>query len=95
MNFTPRPYQDMIIRHIIGAPRAMVWAGMGMGKTASALFALDLLKRLGEDAFPALILAPLRTSATNGRISRSRFSRWSEAQRKGASRSRCPLTHTR
>lgn len=64
MNFTPRPYQDMIIRHIIGTPRAMVWAGMGMGKTASALFALDLLKRLGEDAFPALILAPLRVAQT-------------------------------
>lgn len=64
MKFTPRPYQDMIIRHIIGTPRAMVWAGMGMGKTASALFALDLLKRLGEDAFPALILAPLRVAQT-------------------------------
>ena len=35
-----------------------------MGKTASALFALDLLKRLGEDAFPALILAPLRVAQT-------------------------------
>lgn len=103
MKFTPRPYQDMIIRHIIGTPRAMVWAGMGMGKTASALFALDLLKRLGEDAFPVLILAPLRVAPDDvaGRVPQMVESRGQGSaggrKRKGkaASRSRCPLTHTR
>lgn len=92
----------MIIRHIIGAPRAMVWAGMGMGKTASALFALDLLKRLGEDAFPALILAPLRVAQTTWP---DECHKWSNLEvkvqpvvgsaKERASRSRCPLTHTR
>ena len=58
-HFTPRPYQRIIMDHMIGTPRSMVWAGMGMGKTASTLFALDTLKRLGDENFPALILAPL------------------------------------
>ena len=60
--FKPRPYQSIIMRHMISNPRSMVWAGMGTGKTASTLFALDTLKRVGDDCFPALILAPLRVA---------------------------------
>ncbi|MGN1150237.1 MAG: ATP-dependent helicase, partial [Sutterella sp.] len=63
-HFKPRPYQDLIMRHMIGTPRGMVWAGMGMGKTASTLFALDALKRCSVDIFPVLILAPLRVAAS-------------------------------
>lgn len=63
--FSPRKYQSKIIEHVLEHPRCMVWAGMGMGKTASALFALDVLKRCGhEEAFPALVLAPLRVAAS-------------------------------
>ena len=60
MNFTPRPYQSLLAEHIHAHPRCAVWAGMGMGKTAGALYALDIL-RLVEDS-PALILAPLRVA---------------------------------
>jgi len=64
MRFTPRPYQKLIVQHILRHPRGMVWSSMGTGKTASTLFALDTLKRCGEDAFPALILAPLRVAVS-------------------------------
>ena len=61
-HFKPRPYQRIIMDHMLETPRSLVWAGMGMGKTASTLFAIDTLKRLGEDCFPVLILAPLRVA---------------------------------
>lgn len=55
-----RPYQKDIIRHILKTPRCAIWAGMGMGKTSSVLFALEWLKHKG--AGKALILAPLRVA---------------------------------
>ena len=39
--FTPRPYQTMIVDHIHQVPRCAVWAGMGLGKTISTYSALD------------------------------------------------------
>lgn len=63
-HFKPRVYQDLIMRHIIGVPRSACWASMGLGKTASTLFAIDLLKRCDADVFPVLILAPLRVAAS-------------------------------
>ena len=38
--FTPRPYQTMIIDHILGKQRCAVWAGMGTGKTVATLTAI-------------------------------------------------------
>lgn len=60
MKFTPRPYQRIIIDHILKHKRCMVWAGMGMGKTVSTLTALDAMAFTGEG--PALIVAPLRVA---------------------------------
>lgn len=60
MRFKPRPYQHLIIDHIIRHQRCNVWAGMGLGKTASTLAALDALL-LVEDG-PALVIAPLRVA---------------------------------
>lgn len=60
MKFNPRPYQRIIIDHIISHKRCMVWAGMGMGKTVSTLTALDGMLFTGEG--PALIVAPLRVA---------------------------------
>jgi len=64
MKYTPRPYQKIITRHILENPRCGVWAGMGLGKTASTLTAIDGLILAGEvsKATPALILAPLRVA---------------------------------
>lgn len=61
MNFIARPYQRQIIDFIVQHPRCAIWAGMGMGKSAATLTALDTLFMLG-DAPPALIIAPLRVA---------------------------------
>lgn len=60
MKFTPRPYQQVIIDRILDQPRVGIWAGMGLGKTAATLTALDILS-LVENG-PALVLAPLRVA---------------------------------
>lgn len=60
ITFKPRPYQGMIIDHIVEHPRCAIWAGMGMGKTSSTLSALDALL-LAEDP-PVLVIAPLRVA---------------------------------
>ena len=62
--FTPRPYQAKIIDFILTHHRGAVYAGMGMGKTSSTLCALERLKKEEPDAFPALILAPLRVASS-------------------------------
>lgn len=61
--FTPRKYQSVIIDRIITQARTAIFAGMGMGKTSSTLFAIDYLQTV-EGMGPALILAPLRVAAS-------------------------------
>ena len=58
--FNPRPYQGMIIEHILNNPRCAVWAGMGTGKTVATLTALEAIL-MAEDG-PILVLAPLRVA---------------------------------
>jgi SNF2 family DNA or RNA helicase len=60
--FIPRPYQNMIIDHILSTPRCAVWSGMGTGKTIATLTALEALQMV-EDG-PALVVAPLRVATT-------------------------------
>jgi SNF2 family DNA or RNA helicase len=62
VKFTPHPYQRLIAEHILKHPRCGVWAGMGMGKTAATLFALNILRYLGDN--PTLIIAPLRVATS-------------------------------
>lgn len=57
-DLVPRPYQQLIIDHVVDNPRCAIWADMGMGKTSSTYLALEALS-LGEDVYPALVLAPL------------------------------------
>ncbi|WP_300337185.1 DEAD/DEAH box helicase [Accumulibacter sp.] len=61
MIFSPRDYQGAIVRHIIENPRCALWAGMGTGKTASTLTALEDLDLI-EVVYPALVIAPLRVA---------------------------------
>ena len=61
-HFTPRPYQNVIIDHILNTPRCAVWAGMGLGKTVATLTALQILKVV--EGGTALVLAPLRVAAS-------------------------------
>jgi len=58
--FTPRPYQGMIIEHILNNPRCAVWSGMGTGKTVATLTALETILMV-EDG-PILVVAPLRVA---------------------------------
>lgn len=60
--FTPRPYQQIIIDHILAKDRCAVWAGMGMGKTVSALTVIDAVRLVDND--PILVLAPTRVANT-------------------------------
>ncbi|WP_422389274.1 SNF2-related protein [Arsenophonus endosymbiont of Crataerina pallida] len=60
--FTPRPYQNLIINHLLDIKRSNVWAGMGMGKTAATLTALENLYLSGSETKPTLVLAPLRVA---------------------------------
>lgn len=62
-DFAPRPYQRLIIERIISQPRCAIFAGMGMGKTSSTLFAIEYLQTV-EGMGPALVLAPLRVAAS-------------------------------
>lgn len=59
--FTPRPYQRLLIDHIIETPRCAGFVFMGGGKTAATLAAINTLSLL-EDVFPVLIVAPLRVA---------------------------------
>ena len=77
--FTPREYQQPVIDHILDVSRDAVWAGMGMGKTVSALTALDILEI--TEPGPALVLAPLRVAAST----------WPDEAMKSGERSNCPV----
>lgn len=61
--FVPRQYQSVIIDRIVSQSRCAIFAGMGMGKTSSTLFAIEYLQTV-EGMGPALILAPLRVAAS-------------------------------
>lgn len=58
--FTPRPYQTIGAQYLIDHPRCMLVADPGLGKTGTMLLALDMLKMVGSNFFPALVLAPKR-----------------------------------
>lgn len=60
MRFEPHPYQRAMIVHELESVRGALWAGMGLGKTASTLRYLDALQYV--EPGPALVLAPLRVA---------------------------------
>lgn len=59
--YAPRPYQSAMVEHMLRTPRCALWAGMGMGKTAAVLTALDALSL--TERGQTLVLAPLRVAA--------------------------------
>lgn len=58
-----KPYQKIIVKHILEHKRCSIWASMGMGKTISTLTALESVNLI-DDVYPVLILAPLRVATT-------------------------------
>jgi hypothetical protein len=59
--FTPKEYQQIAIAFMLDTPRCNLWAGMGLGKTVSALTVADILMYTGTDD-PILVLGPLRVA---------------------------------
>lgn len=62
--FIPREYQEIIIDHASSLKRSAIWAGMGLGKTVSALTYVDRLMMQGVNT-PTLVLAPLLVAKTS------------------------------
>ena len=61
MKFVPRSYQKLIVDNILYNKRTAVFAGMGLGKTASALEAIRQIKAV-RPSLTVLIIAPLRVA---------------------------------
>jgi SNF2 family DNA or RNA helicase len=55
-----RPYQKLIIDHILDKERCNAFVPMGLGKTISTLKSLEMLSLV--DSSPTLVLAPLRVA---------------------------------
>lgn len=61
-DFIPKAYQGPAIDFIVENERCNLFARMGMGKSVSALTALDKLHVCGYETKPALVLGPLRVA---------------------------------
>lgn len=61
MKFTPAEPQQLLIDHLLSGNERLGFVGVGIGKTASALAALDALFKEGETV-AALVLAPMRVA---------------------------------
>lgn len=61
--FSIKPAQRPMIPWLREHKRCALWAGMGIGKTSAALYALELMRLTGEigDA-PTLVVAPMRVA---------------------------------
>jgi len=59
-HYTPGEHQKAMLDFAADRPRCALWAGMGMGKTSTALTLLDALDEV--EPGPALVLAPLRVA---------------------------------
>ena len=62
-HWTPRPYQPLMVKHIINHPRCALFAEMGLGKSSATLAAIVGLMLMGE-VKRVLIIAPLRVART-------------------------------
>jgi hypothetical protein len=60
--FNPRPYQTIGAEFLIAHPRCMLIADPGLGKTGTVLMALDIMKLIGSQFFPVLVMAPKRVA---------------------------------
>lgn len=59
---TLRPYQELMIDHIIATPKCALYSFMGSGKTAATLYAIDRMSLAGLITKPTLVVAPLRVA---------------------------------
>ena len=59
-DYEARAYQIIATNFLLENMRCNLWAAPGLGKTASCLAAIDILKIAGSSFFPVLVLAPKR-----------------------------------
>lgn len=57
-----RPYQQLMIDHMLAHPKCAIWSFMGSGKTVSTLTAIDHMRLAGLVDKPVLVVAPLRVA---------------------------------
>lgn len=57
LKYTPKPYQEIALDHLIEHRRCALWAGMGLGKTSTALTYAAKIQQQGVTS-PILVLAP-------------------------------------
>lgn len=62
MKFVPHPYQEYAITRILDTPRVGLFLDMGLGKTVSALTAVDKLINDRFEVHRVLVIAPLRVA---------------------------------
>lgn len=62
MKFVPHPYQEYVITRILDTPRIGLFLDMGLGKTVSALTAVDKLINDRFEVQRVLVIAPLRVA---------------------------------
>lgn len=74
MKFNPHVYQRLIADYILEHERCNVFAGMGMGKTTSSIYAFDAMRMFGE-AERALVFAPKRVALNTWP---GEFTKWKE-----------------
>jgi SNF2 family DNA or RNA helicase len=72
--FKPHEHQRIGAEFILDHPRCTLVADPGMGKTGTALMVVDLLKLVGSNFFPVLILAPKRVAEVVWTGERDRWS---------------------
>ena len=74
LKFTPHEHQRIGAEFILDHPRCTLVADPGMGKTGTALMVVDLLKLVGSNFSPVLILAPKRVAEVVWTGERDRWS---------------------
>jgi hypothetical protein len=60
-SFTPHPYQTLARDFMLETPRCALFAGMGMGKSVTALTVADI-ELVAGNGYPTLVLGPLRVA---------------------------------
>lgn len=76
-DFKARPYQQLLIEHMLDKERCAGFAFMGAGKTVSTASMLEVLYSFGEEKTPTLILGPLRVAKN---VWPSEFKKWEHLQ---------------
>ena len=57
--WTPREHQLLAAQYLFDHKRCSLWAHPGLGKTSICFRVFDLLKLMGSNFFPVLVIAPL------------------------------------